>query len=324
MGSSVTRASPMQIAYFRTVIAIQNIALMKIICYARVVKKEQIEDAKHLIQLFAEKCEKIFVYPVLFELFASDASEIYKKIVCVDKTIPPDEDIDYCVALGGDGSFLDIATIMAPFSIPVIGINFGRLGFLTDISIHQGKSIVDRLEKKEFFIENRSMLKLQSDFALDCFGGRNFAINEITMSRKDTSTLITLEMLINGKYVHTYWADGVIISTPTGSTGYNLSCNGPIVFPSTSCIIITPYASHNLNVRPLVLPEDVILEFHISCRTSNKFICMLDARREELPTHQKLVIQKNDFPVQMIKITEYDFINALVEKLNWGVDVRNK
>ncbi len=227
---------------------------------------------------------------------------------------------DMVVTLGGDGTILRATTLIRNLGIPILGINFGRLGFLATIE----KKYIDRCFNAvwygRFTTEERSMITLESSPSL--FGDLSFALNDFTMHKRDTSSMITIHTYINGDYMTSYWADGVIVATPTGSTGYSLSCGGPIVFPNSGNFIITPVAPHNLNVRPLVISDDTVISFEIEGRASN-FLCTLDSRVETITAEHQLAVRKCDFCTKLVRVEDITFLKTLREKLSWGADNRN-
>jgi NAD+ kinase len=205
-------------------------------------------------------------------------------------------------------------------NIPILGINFGRLGFLANISKNEIASAVEALVNHTFIVDKRSLIHIDSDNNL--FGDTPFALNEFALHKRDTSPMIKIHTYINGEFLNTYWADGLIVSTPTGSTGYNLSCNGPILFPESSSFVITPVAPHNLNVRPIVVADSNIISFEVEGR-SNQYICVMDARREFVNIDIQIAVKKEEFTVNLIRLNENSFLSTLRNKLTWGMDKRN-
>lgn len=224
------------------------------------------------------------------------------------------------ISLGGDGTILEALTFIKDTETPILGINFGRLGFLANISKDQIKQAIEAVVKGKYVIDSRVMLELTSNKPL--FESMNFALNEMTIQRKDQSSMITIKTFLNGEMLNAYWADGLIISTPTGSTGYSLSCGGPIIYPGSGNFVITPVAPHNLNVRPMVLSDEVVLSFEVSGR-GNSFLCTLDSRFESIDSTYRLAIKKASFQAKLIRLTDMNFITSLKNKLNWGIDQRN-
>ena len=229
-------------------------------------------------------------------------------------------DIDCLISLGGDGTLLDTVTLVKDKNIPVLGINFGRLGFLASIGKEELEVAVDALVNGTFVTDKRTLIHLDSNKPL--FGETPFALNEFAIHKRDISSMIKIHTYLNGEFLNTYWADGLIVSTPTGSTGYNMSCNGPIVFPESGSFVITPVAPHNLNVRPIVIPDNNIISFEIESR-NEEFICALDARRELVTKDIQLAVKKEAFSINLIRLNENNFLSTLRDKLAWGLDKRN-
>jgi NAD+ kinase len=215
---------------------------------------------------------------------------------------------------------LDSATLVRHKNIPILGINFGRLGFLASIGQHEMGQAVEALVAGSYMVDSRTLMHLDSNTPL--FGDAPFALNEFAIHKRDTSPMIKIHTYLNGEFLNTYWADGLIVSTPTGSTGYNMSCNGPIVFPDSRSFVITPVAPHNLNVRSIVVPDDNIISFEVEGRTE-EFICALDARREIVEKDIQLAVKKEEFTINLVRLSENSFLSTLREKLTWGLDKRN-
>jgi NAD+ kinase len=232
-----------------------------------------------------------------------------------------DSSIDCIISLGGDGTMLDAATLVRNKRIPVMGINFGRLGFLASISKDELTIAVEALANGRYVTEKRTMLHLTASIPL--FGDAPFALNEFAIHKRDFSPMIKIHTYLNGEFLNSYWADGLIVSTPTGSTGYNMSCNGPIVFPDSGSFVITPIAPHNLNLRSIVIPDNNIISFEVEGR-AEEFICMMDARREIVEKDVQLAVKKEDFQMLLMVLNENSFLSTLREKLTWGFDKRNK
>lgn len=227
---------------------------------------------------------------------------------------------EYVFSMGGDGTILDCVTFIQDSETPIVGINFGRLGFLANIGKDHIEQIVDATARGNYLIDKRSLIALECNKPI--FGNEKFALNEMTIQRKDNSSMITVHTYLNGELLNSYWADGLIVSTPTGSTGYSLSCGGPILYPTADNFVITPVAPHNLNVRPMVVSDNVVLSFEVTGR-SKSFLCTLDARFESIDSSYQIAIRKADFCVNLVRLNDMNFLSALKNKLNWGVDQRN-
>ncbi len=229
------------------------------------------------------------------------------------------QDIDFLISIGGDGTFLEAITVIRDSNIPIVGFNSGRLGFLANISSSEVDHALDNLLCGNYKVEERSVISMKSSNVT--FEEFSFALNEFTIQKKGPS-LITIHVSIDDDYLASYWADGLIIATPTGSTAYSLSVGGPIVTPQSQNFIITPIAAHNLNVRPLIIPDNAILKLSVEGRTQD-FQVTLDSRSASIEINSVIHIQKADFSVRMIKLPRINFYSTLYNKLMWGVDKRN-
>lgn len=230
------------------------------------------------------------------------------------------ESVDFLISIGGDGTLLDSVALIGYREIPVLGLNTGRLGFLATVATDRIGEAIDHLASGNFQIESRSLISLQSNRRL--FHGVNFALNEFTIHKRDTSSMITVHTYIDGKYLNSYWADGLIVSTPTGSTGYSLSCGGPLITPGAKNFVITPVSPHNLNVRPIIVSDESEISFEIEGR-SEKFLISLDSRSTSIASDLKLSVKKERFSAKLIKLPADHFFDTLRQKLNWGFDMRN-
>lgn len=229
-------------------------------------------------------------------------------------------DVTFFVSIGGDGTLLNTATYIGDKKIPILGVNAGRLGFLTTSSTDNLEQTIIQLQNNQFEIEKRTLINLTS--SSDYFGNLNFALNEVAILKQDSSSMITIKVKIDGEFLNSYWADGLIVSTPTGSTGYSLSCGGPIVLPGSENFIISPICPHNLNVRPLIVNDNSILTIEVESRTPN-FLLVLDSRSEVVTNPLQIVLKKERFTTNIIKLKENNYFDTLREKLFWGSDARN-
>ena len=228
---------------------------------------------------------------------------------------------DFVVALGGDGTILRATTLIRDTCVPIVGINLGRLGFLASIEKSMIAATVEQLKAGYYQIEVREMLELVGERSL--FGDLPFALNDFTLLKRDTSSMITVHAYVNGEYLNSYWADGLIVATPTGSTGYSLSCGGPIVFPGSGNFVVTPVAPHNLNVRPVVISDDAVVSFEVEGRADN-FLATLDSRHAVIDeSDNPLAVRKNPFKTRLVRIGANGFQRTIRGKLNWGADARN-
>lgn len=234
-------------------------------------------------------------------------------------------DAKFVLSLGGDGTLLDAVTHVGDREIPILGINTGRLGFLATVSPDKIQEGLTEVLAENYSLDQRTLVSISSSLngePLDIFNGINFGLNELGIMKTDSSSMIMVRAYLNGEFLNTYWADGLIIATATGSTGYNLSVGGPLVMPSSDIFVIAPMSPHNLNVRPLVVSTDVVLDFEIESRSSNCLIS-LDARSKVVHSNVKIRMEREKFKANIIKLSGTNFLNTLRSKLNWGFDVRN-
>ena len=232
-----------------------------------------------------------------------------------------DKSINYIICVGGDGTILKAASYVKNMRVPIIGINTGRLGFLAKIKAGEIDNVIESIIKKKYKISERTLITIS-------YKNKNHtnklgaALNEVSITRKNTTSLITIETKLNDEYLNTYWADGLIISTPTGSTGYSLSCGGPIIMPESKNLVITPIAPHNLNARPLVIPDNTNITLKISGR-ENEFFVSLDSKITTLSNEMLILIKKAPYKIKMIQLENDNFLETLRDKLYWGKDKRN-
>ena len=292
---------------------------MKIAIYSRGIENKQNND----MDLLLEELNEHKVQPVFFQDFFNQfysSVKIKGKYTTFNSAADLDDDIDCMISLGGDGTLLDTVTLVQDKGIPVLGINYGRLGFLANIGKEEIRSAIRALVQGTYVTEKRTLIHLDADIPI--FSGMPYALNEFTLQKKDSSSMIKIHTYLNGEFLNTYWADGLIVATPTGSTGYSLSCNGPIVFPESGSLVITPVAPHNLNIRPIVIPDNNIISFEVEGRTDS-FICTLDSRRVVVQKEAQLAVKKETFGINLIRLNENNFLQTLRSKLSWGLDKRN-
>jgi NAD+ kinase len=292
---------------------------LKAAIYSRVLDRNQ----QPSIQLFFDELNQAGITPVVFKPYLH---EIKDNIALPDSTATfatHDEltqDIDFVISLGGDGTLLDTVTLVRNKRIPVVGINFGRLGFLASIGRDELSDAVKALASRSYIIDKRTLIHVDSD--LPVFNDTPYALNEFAIHKQDIAPMIKIHTYLNGELLNTYWADGLILATPTGSTGYSLSCAGPVVFPEACSLVLTPIAPHNLNVRPIVIPDNTIVSFEVESR-SDEIICALDSRRETVDKNVQLAVRKESFVLNLVRLNENNFLQTLRNKLSWGLDKRN-
>ena len=292
---------------------------MKVAIYSRGLDFEQENPLLLLLEELTRYDTKILIFHSLLEQFTLP-EHLYEKMTPYTSSKDLDSEIDFLISLGGDGTLLDTVTLVKDKNIPILGINFGRLGFLASISKEDLATAVDSLINHTYLIDKRSLIHLDSNESL--FGESPFALNEFAIHKRDISPMVKIHTYLNGEFLNSYWADGLIVSTPTGSTGYNMSCNGPILFPESSSFVITPVAPHNLNVRSIIVPDTNVISFEVESR-ADQVICALDARREIVNKTIQLAVKREKFCVNLIRLNENSFLSTLRSKLAWGLDKRN-
>lgn len=233
-----------------------------------------------------------------------------------------DPSFDLFISVGGDGTILKSVNYVKDLNIPIVGINTGRLGFLATVNKEEIKDTISRILKNDFIISERTVLCISTEPEEKELCDNNFALNEIAVSRKNTTSMITIETWLDEEYLTAYWADGLIVSTPTGSTGYSLSCGGPVITPTTKALAITPIAPHNLNARPLIIKDNTQIKLKVSGREDNYLVSM-DSRIASLKNNTTVIIEKAPFKVKMVEFTGDTFLSTLRKKLLWGEDRRN-
>jgi NAD+ kinase len=222
--------------------------------------------------------------------------------------------------MGGDGTFLKTVSYIRSSGVPIMGINTGRLGFLANISKDQIHNTMNQVRDKNYEFQKRSLLRVNTED--DLFGEDNFALNELTLHKKDTSSMVTVHASLDNKYLNSYWADGLIVSTPTGSTAYNLSCGGPIITPGCQVHILTPVAAHNLNVRPMVVPDHLPISLSVEGR-DRSYLLSLDGNSKSIKQGENVVVTKAEFMINVIKFEDNNFLDTIRNKMLWGIDTRN-
>lgn len=291
---------------------------MKALVYGTVVKDQDKPFIKQLITSIRELDFEVATYDKYHEQLDKN------KLNLGQNTISNTEDLsefnpDFIISLGGDGTILNAMTLIKDLNIPILGINLGRLGFLANAEkakIHQS---LLKVKNGDYTIEKRTMLSLISERNLfeDSFG-----LNDFTIHRRDNSSMILIHCYINGELLNSYWADGLIVSTPTGSTSYSLSVGGPIVTPDSGNFVIAPVAPHNLNARPVVVSDDVEIKLNVEGRAAN-FLVTLDARHNTITEEDHLILKKCAFPARLIRLDNSSFFKTIHQKLMWGIDKRN-
>ncbi|MBS1946831.1 MAG: NAD kinase [Bacteroidetes bacterium] len=292
---------------------------MKIAIYSRVIDYGQREQIQQLFDaLIKQNIEPVIYHPFLEKIQAEFT--LPASISSFQESKDLNGSIEFIISLGGDGTLLDTLSLARDKNIPVLGINFGRLGFLASIGNEDLNTVVSALVNRTFVVDKRTLIHLDSNKPL--FDKVPYGLNEFAIHKTDTSPMIKVHTYLNGEFLNTYWSDGLIVSTPTGSTGYSLSCGGPIVFPDSASFVITPVAPHNLNARPIVVPDNNIISFEVEGR-SDQFICALDSRKEIVDKNVQIAVRRESFTISLVRLNENNFLQTLRNKLSWGLDARN-
>ncbi|MBN9482952.1 MAG: NAD kinase [Bacteroidetes bacterium 43-93] len=292
---------------------------MQVAIYNRTFEEQDIPTLQHIITMLEAHGIQLIFFKEFYERI-----QPYITLKAMPRVFTGRQDLplntDMLFSLGGDGTLLDTVCFVGNTNIPLIGINLGRLGFLAAIPEEEVEDAIISLVRGSYTLEKRSLIHLDSSIPL--FDGAPYALNEFTLHRKDSSSMIKIHTYLNGEFLNTYWADGLIVATPTGSTGYSLSCGGPVVFPQTSSFIITPVSPHNLNTRPVVVPDDNVISFEVEGRTE-QFLCTLDSRTEIITSSVQIAVKKEAFTISLVRPDEHNFLKTIRQKLYWGVDRRN-
>lgn len=291
---------------------------MKIAIYGRLFNESAITYVQQLFDCLEEYQVELVIYSA-FHVYLNSRVKLPKNahlFTSHEELV----DVKYLISVGGDGTLLDTVTLVRDSGIPIVGINMGRLGFLASIAKQEIKTAVDSLMRGHFTIDKRSLIRVESDIPL--FNGVNYGLNEVTIHKKDTSSMIIVHAYLNGEFLNSYWADGLILATPTGSTGYSLSCGGPIIFPNSENFVITPISPHNLNVRPIIISDNQVITFEVEGRSAH-YLATLDSRTETLETNIQLAVRKESFELNLIRLSTENYLGTLRNKLMWGLDTRN-
>ncbi|MGB5203304.1 NAD kinase [Eudoraea sp.] len=293
---------------------------MKIAIYGQSYESEALDCVLELL----DECKNVGA-EVYIELDFYTQLSVSRQIAnyrTFDRKTGLDPTFEMFVSFGGDGTILRAITYIRDLGIPIVGVNTGRLGFLSTLKKEEVRRVVTEFASGAYSIVERSLVEVSADFDIPEFRDMNYALNEVSVSRKDTTSMITVETHLNNEYLTSYWADGLIVATPTGSTGYSLSCGGPVIMPGVQSLVITPIAPHNLNARPLVISDDTIIRLKVSGREVNHLVS-LDSRIATIENGQEIIVKKAPFTIKMITYTSESFLETIRNKLLWGQDKRN-
>lgn len=292
---------------------------MKVAIYGRKFEDDFIDHMQHVVSLLEENNIEITIFEP-FSMFLEPRIQFDREYETFSKYEELVGEIKSLISIGGDGTLLDSVTYIRDSEIPILGINSGRLGFLSQVSPQEIKEAIQQILDRKYKIEQRSLIRLISPQGL--FDEDNYALNELTVHKKDTSSMITIHVYLDDEYLNSYWADGLIISTPTGSTAYSLSCGGPILQPECNNFIITPISPHNLTVRPIVIPDNKRIKLKVQGRRKY-FLATLDSRTSTIEADTELEIEKAPFSVSLLQPESQSFSETIRNKLMWGIDKRN-
>lgn len=292
---------------------------MKIAIYGNPYPSDLHGQVRHLLDMTETRGISVSIHQPFAEYLLSEGylNETYDTYTKADLRIT---DYACLVSVGGDGTLLETVLMIGDSGVPVVGINAGRLGFISSVAIDEFDAVLDGLEKGDSLIGERTLIRARTE--RDIFGSGDFGLNELTIHKKDTTSMVKVDTYIDGEFLNSYWADGVIVSTPTGSTAYSLSCGGPIVIPGSENFVITPIAPHNLNVRPVVVSADVSIRLRAQGRSDN-FLVALDSRSEIIYPGEDIIVSRAPFRFRLLQVPGHTFLDTMRNKLTWGLDKRN-
>ncbi|WP_047548113.1 NAD kinase [Psychroserpens sp. Hel_I_66] len=291
---------------------------MKVAVYSLYYPDKSSESFDELIDVLEQNSVDIYIEAKFYNQLISEEKKINK----LQSFTELNESFDLLISVGGDGTILRAITYVRNLSIPIVGINTGRLGFLATIQIDEIKTAIEHILNGNYKTSERTLLSVETNPENESLKETNFALNEIAVSRKNTTSMITVDTHLNDDYLTSYWADGLIVSTPTGSTGYSLSCGGPVITPDATSFVLTPIAPHNLNARPLVIPDDTTIKLKVDGR-EDQHLMSLDSRIVTLSNATLITIKKANFKIKMVELLDESFIDTLRQKMLWGEDKRN-
>lgn len=293
---------------------------MKVAIYGQVYQEDTLDHVQELLDELQKTKAVVLFEKQFFELLGGHRGLGSYATFTHEEGL--DRSFDLFVSFGGDGTILRAITYIRDLGIPIVGVNTGRLGFLSTFKKEEVRRVITEFNAGAYHIVERSLVAVFSESDIPEFGDMNFALNEVSVSRKDTTSMITIATYLNGEYLTSYWADGLIIATPTGSTGYSLSCGGPVITPTAQSLVITPIAPHNLNARPLVISDDTEIRLKVSGREEHHLLS-LDSRLATIENGRELTIRKARFNIRMVEYTSESFLKTIRNKLLWGEDRRN-
>ncbi|SHJ73822.1 NAD kinase [Pseudozobellia thermophila] len=293
---------------------------MKVAIYSQMYQEDTRQYVLQLLRELKKRNAQVAIEKEFFDFLSHSSIGEYPTF---DRSAGLDGSFDIFISFGGDGTILRATTFVKDLGIPIVGVNTGRLGFLSTFNKEEVHKVVQEFAEGNYTIVERSLVEVAEESDIPELSELNFALNEVTISRKDTTSMITVETYLNKEYLTSYWADGLIISTPTGSTGYSLSCGGPVIEPTAKSLVLTPIAPHNLNARPLVISDDTEIRLRVSGREEHHLIS-LDSRLASVENGKEILVRKAGFTIKMVEFTSESFLKTLRNKLLWGEDRRNR
>ena len=292
---------------------------MNIALFSKTIREEHMNSVQQIIKRLDYHHVKLFFYEPLFAAIGELLVIKGKPVLFSDYT-DLNGQVDYLLSIGGDGTLLDTISLVRDSGIPILGINLGRMGFLASIARDRIVPAIDMLLSKKYKLDKRTLIRVNASTPL--FGEMNYAMNEVSWYRKIPQSVLKIQTFVNDEYVNSYWADGLIVSTPTGSTAYSLSNGGPIILPGSQNFVITPIATHNLTVRPIVIPDDSKIRIQVVGRIK-KFYVNLDSRSAEADSSIEFILEKENFSINLVMLEGESYFKTIREKLLWGLDIRN-
>jgi len=294
---------------------------MKIAIHGQFYKESTQPYIEELLNLLNDNNDEVFFEEDFYDLLKFNIKTLasYKTFSSYNEL---DKSFAIFITLGGDGTILRATTFIRDLGIPILGINVGRLGFLATIQKNEIKRALENIRANDYSISERSLLKVTITPKISAMEGLAYALNEITVGRKNTTAMVSVETRLDQEKLTSYWADGLIIATPTGSTGYSLSCGGPVITPGTKSFVLTPIAPHNLNARPLIIPDETYIELKVNSREKEALLS-LDSRIYTITNDTKIIVERADFTIKLVQLPNKSFIKTIRKKLLWGVDRRN-
>ena len=292
---------------------------MKIALFGKNINNESIEYMKLLVEKLENTGIALMVYEPFFKAIGNKVS-FNKDVQFFNEHTQIRNQVNFLLSVGGDGTLLDTITLVRDSGVPILGINLGRLGFLASINKDMIIPAINAIIEGNYTLDKRTLVKIETENNL--FGELNYALNEMTVYKKNPLSMLNIKVFVNNEFLNAYWADGLIIATPTGSTAYSLSCGGPIITPDSENFIITPISTHNLTVRPIVIPDNSLIKIQVESRESDYFVS-LDSRFLSVPSITELTVKKEYFHINLLKMNNQNFFSTIRHKLLWGSDARN-